>query len=112
MNLARLGKMITERRSGKGIREVAAEIGISPATLSRVESGRVPDLETFSRICTWLKLDPNKILGVSVEPMTEVEPTHAAAVHLKADAALPEGAADDLAVLITMAHHELSRRMR
>lgn len=62
-----LGKKIAARRSGTGIRAAAAEVGVSPATLSRVENGQMPDLETFSKICTWLKIDPGEFLGTKRE---------------------------------------------
>ena len=35
----------------------AKQIGISKATLSRVENGKVPDLNTFSKIIKWLGKD-------------------------------------------------------
>ena len=63
LNLTSIGPLVREKRGVRGIREVAAEIGISYATLSRVENGKVPDLETFSKICKWLELDPSEILG-------------------------------------------------
>ncbi len=63
LSLTSIGPLVREKRGVKGIREVAAEIGISYATLSRVENGKVPDLKTFSKICIWLELDPGEILG-------------------------------------------------
>lgn len=36
------------------LRGLASEIGISAATLMRIEHGRVPDLETWTKIQTWL----------------------------------------------------------
>lgn len=63
LSLTSIGPLVRERRGVRGIREVAAEIGISYATLSRVENGKVPDLETFSKVCKWLELDPSEILG-------------------------------------------------
>ena len=45
-----------------GIRETAKEIGVSPATLSRVERQEIPSLETYAKICKWLKIDPGKLL--------------------------------------------------
>lgn len=37
------------------LRELASEIGISAATLSRIENGKfVPDLVTFKKILDWL----------------------------------------------------------
>jgi transcriptional regulator with XRE-family HTH domain len=107
MTLLRLGAMLRDRRGGRGIREVAQEIGISPATLTRVEGGRLPDIATFQKICSWLKINPAEVLDIS----TANNPVSAdAAVHLRADQTLPEAAAADLAQLIVVAHRELARR--
>ena len=51
-----------------GIRAAAADADISPATLSRVENGHLPDLATFAKICRWLEVDPATFLGV--EPVS------------------------------------------
>lgn len=40
--------------------EVKKQIGVSKSTLSRIENGSTPDLDTFGKICGWLKLEPNK----------------------------------------------------
>ena len=68
LSLTRIGPVLRERRGVRGIREVATEIGISYATLSRVENGKLPDLQTFSKICKWLELDPGEILGCKNKP--------------------------------------------
>jgi len=31
----------------------------------RVESGRIPDVETFGKLCAWLEVDPGRFLGNS-----------------------------------------------
>ncbi|HET6929264.1 MAG TPA: helix-turn-helix transcriptional regulator [Candidatus Acidoferrum sp.] len=110
MTLLRLGAMLRDRRGGKGIREVAKEIGISPATLTRVESGRLPDIATFQKICSWLKVNPAEILDITTTSNTTSTDTLVAAVHLRADQTLPEDAAADLAQLIVVASRELARR--
>jgi transcriptional regulator with XRE-family HTH domain len=110
MTLLRLGAMLRDRRGGSGIREVAQEIGISPATVTRVEGGRLPDIATFQKICSWLKVNPAEILDISIAISPNSADTLAAAVHLRADQTLPEGAATDLANLIVVAHRELARR--
>lgn len=115
MTLLRLGAQLRERRGGRGIREVAKEIGISPATLTRIEAGRLPDLLTFRKICEWLKINPAEILGIPNQQTSEnpvQEAPSEAAVHLRADQALPQVAASDLANLIVFAHRELARRIR
>jgi len=110
MTLLRLGAMLRDRRGGKGIREVAKEIGISPATLTRVEGGRLPDIATFQKICSWLKVNPAEILDITTTSNTTSTDTLVAAVHLRADQTLPEDAAADLAQLIVVASRELVRR--
>ena len=116
MTLLRLGALLRDRRGGRGIREVAQEIGVSPATLTRVEAGRLPDLLTFKKLCAWLKVNPADILGIptqntSENPLGDAAPVEAA-VHLRAEQALPQAAAADLAQLIVFAHRELARRIR
>lgn len=64
-----LGRLITKRRAGKGIRAAANEVGISSATLSRIENGHMPDLETFAKLCQWLGNDPSEFLGFQAKPM-------------------------------------------
>lgn len=110
MTLLRLGAMLRDRRGGKGIREVAQEIGISPATLTRVEGGRLPDIATFQKICSWLRVNPAEILDITTASNPVSTETLVAAVHLRADQTLPEGVATDLAHLIVVAHRELARR--
>tara|TARA_R110002110_G_C13451999_1_gene717155 strand:- start:1042 stop:1377 length:336 start_codon:yes stop_codon:yes gene_type:complete len=64
LKIEKLGEMVVERRGTLGVRAAAKAIGISPATLSRIENGHVPDLTTFAAICRWLDEDPNLFLGM------------------------------------------------
>jgi transcriptional regulator with XRE-family HTH domain len=56
MPLEDLGRLILEKRNklGLGIRGAAREVGISHATLARVEKGFLPDLENYEKIRQWL----------------------------------------------------------
>jgi transcriptional regulator with XRE-family HTH domain len=63
LSLSNLGALVKRRRGASKLREAASEIGISAPTLLRVESGRLPDLDTFGKICRWLQLDPGDFLG-------------------------------------------------
>ena len=115
MSVLRLGTLLHDRRGKRGIREIATEIGVSAATLSRVERGLLPDILTFSKLCSWLQIDPSSVLDVPKEtpvnapsPVAPVAPS--ASVHFRADATLDPSAASDLAQLILAAHHEMSRR--
>ena len=104
MTLAKLGPLTRERRGDRGLREAAKEIGISPATLSRIENGQVPDLETFQAVCKWLEMDPGTFLGgASGGPRKAV-----AHVHFKKDGATNEKTAQALAELILAADRALA----
>ena len=92
-----LAKEIEARRAGVGVREAARQVGISPATLSRVENKKVPDLETFSKICKWLGRDPAVFLGLPASP-TATAPT--ALVHFKKGAAIKKDSAKALGEMI------------
>ena len=39
------------------VTNAAKEIGISKATLSRLNREHVPDVETYFKCCQWLKID-------------------------------------------------------
>ena len=102
--LQTLGRLLKERRGGRGIREVAKEIGISHATLSRVERGYLPDLETFRKTCEWLGVDPGEVLRTKPRGAAA---TPSVAVHFKKDSALAPETAQALANLILAAQRAL-----
>lgn len=55
----RIGKAMKFLRaaSGIGVREQAKEIGISAATLSRIERGVSVDVATLVKLLTWMVTD-------------------------------------------------------
>lgn len=53
-------KRVREKRANRSLRDVAAELDIGIATLSRVENGRMPDLHNFGILCEWLGDNPAK----------------------------------------------------
>ncbi|MGD9786060.1 MAG: helix-turn-helix domain-containing protein [Hyphomicrobiaceae bacterium] len=63
ITLESLGRLIAKKRGNQGLRSAAAEIGISSATLSRVEHGHLPDLENFKKICDWLGIEVSAVAG-------------------------------------------------
>lgn len=89
--LSKLGVMVRARRGDRKLREVAAEIKIGPATLMRIETGRIPDVETFGKICKWLEIEPGQFLGFEAKPHAAAsnpvtaEPIEISA-HFRADA--------------------------
>lgn len=102
-SLDQLGELLAERRGSQGLRATAAEIGISPATLSRVEQGHMPDLVNFRKICKWLGEDPSKLLGLQ-----DVRPV--AAVHFRKGRTMKMETAKALANMILAAQRAMSAR--
>ena len=100
LTLETLGRLAGEKRGDIGVRTAAKEIGISPATLSRVERGYLPDLETFGKICKWLDVDPGQVLGVTASPPS----TPRVAVHFKKQATLSPSTAQALSQMVLAAH--------
>ena len=113
LSLTSIGPLIREKRGSRGIREVAAEIGISYATLSRIENGKVPDLKTFSKICTWLELDPNEILGCGnrTKPIQSKEKSTVLA-HFRADKNLDSGTLQALTEIVLRAQKMIEASSR
>ena len=104
LSLRTLGRLVGEKRGKVGIRATAREIGLSPATLSRVENGQMPDLANFTKICLWLEVDPARVLGF--EPETLGRPV--AAVHFRSQTTVSLTTAGALQELIIEAQRMLS----
>jgi len=65
MPLEDLGRQVLAKREGLGlgIRAAAREVGISHATLARVEKGFLPDLENYEKIQRWLGIAEASVAG-------------------------------------------------
>lgn len=100
--LSSLSKMTTAKRGDKKLRETAKEIGISPATLMRIEGGRIPDVATFGKICHWLGVDPGEFLGFDVKAPSASGCTTISA-HFKGNATPDHETANALGQMILLA---------
>ena len=99
IKIEQLAQRVKEHRAGIGIRATAKEIGVSPATLSRIENGRIPDLDTYGKICGWLGEDPAIYLGLKQNPSTASN----ARVHFKKGATIEQDSARALSEMILLA---------
>lgn len=101
-----LGQKVQQKRGSMGIRACAAEIGISAATLSRVERGHLPDSRTLGKICVWLDIDPGHIIGGSVGSSVSPGSMPAVQIGFKQGRAFTAQTAKSLANLIIAAHKQ------
>jgi transcriptional regulator with XRE-family HTH domain len=92
-SLDTLGQLIVEKRGSMGVRAAAKEIGVSAATLSRVENGHLPDLQNFGLICQWLGVDTNRILGFAASAASRDDEIRASVHFRKEKTTSPETAA-------------------
>src|SRR4051794_10673386 len=79
--LENLGRRVKEKRGAQGIRLTAKQIGISHATLSRVERGFLPDLENYKKLLQWLGVENE----TSSNTQTNSQPSGVAYVHFRKD---------------------------
>ena len=106
LTLQNLGTVVREKRGSRGLRAVAAEIGTSAPTLSRIESGKMPDLNTFGLLCRWLEIDPSALLGVTPQP-ADTATKDVVSAHLKAQQTIDPDTASALANAILLAQRML-----
>ncbi len=63
LDTQQLATLLKAKRGQRGLREIAQEMGnVSPATLSRIENGKMLDVETFLSVCDWLQIAPQQFL--------------------------------------------------
>lgn len=96
----------TRKRKDLTLREAADEIGVSAATISRIERGAgQPDTPTLRRLLRWLELDPSYVLG---QPDSAPGSTpERVSVLLRADKKLDARTAQALAKIFESAYEEL-----
>ena len=97
--LENLGRLVQEKRGDRGVREVARAIGISHATLSRVERGHLPDLENYQKICKWLGVDITSVAGLPKQAPAGKVPQ----IHFRKKATVSPQTAQALAQMILAA---------
>lgn len=75
LDTQQLAALLKARRGERGLREVAQEIGdVSPPTLSRIENGKMLDVETFLRVCDWLQVAPQQFIKEAPAGMLDNQP--------------------------------------
>lgn len=118
INVNALGEAIQRQREARKltVRAVAEQMeNVSSSTLSRIERGSLPDLDTYMRICRWLEVDPAYFAS---EPIGKAQPDHKTElnkediiVHLRADKLLNQPTRDALITMIEVAYAAARRNV-
>jgi transcriptional regulator with XRE-family HTH domain len=106
IDVNRFSAAVKTKRGGRGLREVAQEIrDVSASTLSRIEQGSIPDLETYFRICSWLGVSPESFSQAQVpadSPTANLADT--IEQQLRAEKKLPDEAINTIAQVVRFAY--------
>ncbi len=105
LNTELLAGMLKNKRADKGLRAVAQEIGnVSAATLSRIEQGKIPDVDTFIRICKWLNVSTDTFIE-SDKKKKIVSTKEQVVAHLRAERELSKDTVNMLIKMIDLAYN-------
>jgi transcriptional regulator with XRE-family HTH domain len=104
LNTELLAGMLKSKRGKKGLRTVSGEIGdVSAPTLSRIEQGKLPDVDTFIKLCKWLGVSTETFIQSS-SPTIPVSNHQQVVAHLRADRELSPDTMEMLIRMIDMAY--------
>ena len=112
LNTDLLASMLKDKRGKSGLRSVSEAIGdVSVATLSRIEQGKVPDVDTFIKICKWLQV-PTDTFVIQTESDAARPPSTEQTIiaHLRADRELTSDTVQMLVQLVNLAFSSKSPR--
>lgn len=62
LDMQMLSNLVRAKRARRSLRNIAEGTKVSPSTISRVERGAVPDVETFLALCDWLEISPKELI--------------------------------------------------
>lgn len=101
MKIEDLAGLVQRKKGSMGVRATAAEIGISPTTLSRIERGHIPDMGTLEKVCSWLEEDMAKFTGIG-----------GLQIAFKKNRAISPNTAKALASLIELASKQFAEKIK
>ena len=109
LNTEKFSSAIKSKRGKKGLRDTAVEIGgVSAATLSRIEQGNLPDVETFIKICKWLKVSTDSFISGKKPTNAELSVKDKIAYQLRSSRELDPATVDAMIALINAAFNKKS----
>ncbi len=105
LDTERLSDLVRSKRGNCGLRETATIVGVSAATISRVERGIIPDVRTFLAICDWIEMPPAKFIE-NMNGTQKLDTCRSVCAKLRTDKRLDPEVADALVVLIEFAYSQ------
>lgn len=110
LNTELLASMIKSKRGKKGLRDTAEELGtVSAATLSRVEQGKLPDVETFIKICKWLGVSTDTFIVGEKTKISELSDKEKIVYQLRASRELDQDTIDTMVSMVNIAFTKIRK---
>ena len=109
IDLTKLAALVAKKRNGRRLRDIAEEIEVSAPTLSRIEKGHLPDLDTFIKLCRWLKVSPDDFQLSQQQKLSDsaINTRETVCAFLRADRTLPPSTANALTTMIELAYKDV-----
>jgi transcriptional regulator with XRE-family HTH domain len=105
-----LASMIKSKRKDQGLRATAENIGgVSAATISRIEQGKLPDVETFIKICKWLEVPTDTFIIGEKTTISKMGNKDLIAAQLRADRELDKDVVEAIVRMIDLAYEKTSK---
>ena len=101
--------LVRAKRGRRGLRQVTLEQGISASTISRIENGSIPDLDTFLAVCDWLKICPCEFIKNSERRRNSGDVYAAVCARLRTDETVDGAVGNALALLIEAVSRQSDR---
>ena len=113
LNTDLFSSMIKSKRGKKGLRDAAEDIGdISAATLSRVEQGKLPDVETFIRICKWLDTPTDTFIVGKKTKVSELSEKEQLVYQLRSSRELDKTTINAMVAMVDLAFTKLKKHAK
>lgn len=101
LDTRKFSEMVRSKRGNTGLRLLAQNIGVSASTLSRIEQGNLPDIDTYLKLCDWLEVSSDYFTSASKVPEGG---KNGVIAHLRADQSLPPETAEALIQMVNLAY--------
>lgn len=113
LNTELLASMIKSKRGKKGLRETAIEIdGVSAPTLSRIEQGNLPDVETFIKLCKWLGVSTETFVVGKQNEATDLSEKDKILYQLRSSQELDGDTIDAMVTMVNFAFTKLKKNAK
>lgn len=110
INTDLLSSMIKSKRQSQNLRATAIQVGgVSAATLSRIEQGKLPDVETFIKICKWLKVPTDTFIVGEKTTISKMKNKDLIVAQLRADRELDKDVVEAIVRMIDLAYIKTSK---